>query len=166
MDGMHDQFLTAYDQHADAIFRYCFFRTSSKDVAADLVQETFTKTWAHIAAGGQIQNLKAFLYRTAHNLIVDHYRAHRSDSLDALMDEGFDAGEDETDRWVDRLDGEQALALLSQLPKEYADAVYMRFVEGLSNQEIAEATGALANTVAVRVKRGLAELKNLLSHPK
>ncbi len=165
MGEIHDQFLKAYDEHADALFRYCFFRTSQKEVATDLVQDTFVKTWAHIAQGGTINNLKAFLYRTAHNLVIDHYRGHRTDSLDALMDEGFDAGQDETGRWIDRLDGEQALALLSKLPKEYGEAVYMRYVEDLSNQEIADATGELPNTIAVRIKRGLAQLRDLISQP-
>lgn len=162
MDGQRDRFLEAYDIHADAIYRYCLFKTSSREIAEDLVQEAFARTWAHIAAGGAVENMRAYLYRAAHNLVVDHYRSRRAESLDTLMDEGFDLGEDETARWADRLDGERALALLAKLPREYGEAVYLRFVEGLSNQEIAEATGELPNTVAVRVKRGLAALRDML----
>lgn len=156
-------FIAAYNEHADALYRYCYFKTGKAELAADLVQETYIKVWLSIAKGTAIENLKAFLYRTAHNLVVDEYRSKHTESLDTMQEAGFDPSFDDTDRWIDQLDGERAMALLSQLSEEYRDAVYMRYVQGLSNKEIAELTGQLENTIAVRLKRGVARLRELFA---
>ena len=68
------EFSALYHQHADAIYRHCYFRVHNKDLAEDLTQETFIKTWKYIIEGKEIKNMKAFLYRVALNLIIDHSR--------------------------------------------------------------------------------------------
>lgn len=59
------QFLAAYDEWADAIYRHCFFRVYSKERAEELVQDTFMKTWQYLEKGNEVENLKAFLYKVA-----------------------------------------------------------------------------------------------------
>ncbi len=59
---MEEQFLFAYEQFADAIYRYCFFRVANNAIVAeDLVQEAFTKSWQYMCAGNEVKNLRAFL---------------------------------------------------------------------------------------------------------
>ena len=72
--NQEQQFLKAFERFADAIFKHCFFRVSDREVAKDLVQETFSRTWEHIALGKEVRDYRAFLYRIANNLIVDFYR--------------------------------------------------------------------------------------------
>ena len=50
------EFLDAYQQYADAIYRHCFFRVYNRDLAQDLTQETFIKTWKYISEGKEIKN--------------------------------------------------------------------------------------------------------------
>lgn len=157
-------FEAAYEEHVDALFSYCAFKVSDREVARDLVQETFTKTWLHLAQGGKIDTFKPFLYRTLRNCIIDHYRKKKSVSLDALAEDGFDPGEDTSERLLDSLDGTRAKALLGKLPEEYADIIYMRYIEEMSLEEIAQATGLTKNTAGVRVHRGLQKLKALFEH--
>src|SRR3989344_7747615 len=68
------EFLDAYEQHADAIYRHCYFRVYNEDLAKDLSQETFIKTWKYVTEVKEIKNIKAFLYRVAVNLIIDNSR--------------------------------------------------------------------------------------------
>lgn len=78
MDSQREaQFLDSYREHTDALFRYCYFKTLNRDEAKDMLQETFVKTWEYIRNGGEVINMKAFLYRTAHNIVVDHYRKRK-----------------------------------------------------------------------------------------
>jgi len=86
-------FLKAYDELSDALFRHSFFRVSNKEVALDMVQDAFMKTWNHIVGGKIIENYKAFLYHVMNNLIIDYYRKSKSSSLDVLLDDGFDPGD-------------------------------------------------------------------------
>src|SRR3989338_7817957 len=67
-------FKNAYQQYVDAIYRHCYFRVYNQDLAEDLTQETFIKTWKYIADGKEIKNIKAFLYKVALNLIIDNSR--------------------------------------------------------------------------------------------
>src|SRR5438045_2414242 len=79
------EFLKAYDEYADAIFKHCYFRVSSRTKAEDLTQETFMKAWHYFAEGSVIENVKALLYRIATNLIIDEYRRKKEESLENLM---------------------------------------------------------------------------------
>ncbi|HLP43841.1 MAG TPA: RNA polymerase sigma factor [Candidatus Nanoarchaeia archaeon] len=156
------QFLDVYKQNADAIFRYCLLRVSDRELAKDIAQDTFTKVWQYAAKGEKIENLRAFLYTTARNLIIDHYRKKQATSLDNMMEQGFDVGIDPHQPLMDRLDGEKALALLGSIPEKYRDAIYLQYVEGLSVKEIAQITSETENNISVRIHRGLQKLRMIL----
>src|SRR4051812_784750 len=86
-----DEFLKSFAENSDALFRYCFFRIGDRERSLDLVQDAFMKTWNYLYQGNTIENFRAFLYRTAGNLIVDEYRRRKSEpSLDLLAEEGFE----------------------------------------------------------------------------
>lgn len=156
------KFLEIYKQNADAIFRYCFLRTSDREIAKDLAQETFLKVWQYAGKGEAVLNPRALMFTTARNLIIDHYRKKKSSSLDNLMEQGFDVGVDFGESLMDKLDGAKALAVLGSIPEKYRDAIYLQYVEGLTVKEIAEVTGESENNISVRIHRGLQKLRSLL----
>lgn len=155
-----------YEELADAIYRHCFFRVSSKELAEDLTQETFTKTWAYLSQGNTIDNPKAFLFRIAGNLVVDHYRRKKESSLDALAEGGFDPMGDDEQSILTASAAKQALASLEQLDFEYREILTMRYVSDLSIGEIAETIGESENVVSVRIHRGVQKLKKILHYEK
>ena len=156
--------MAAYEAHSDAIFRYCYFQTSNREVALDLSQDTFTKTWQYIADGKEVDNIKAFLYRVAKNLIIDWRRKKKSGSLDALLDEGFDYEEDydEMERQETAFEAGQAKEALGQIKKSYKEVLTLRYIDGMSVKDIAEKLGAAENTISVRIHRGLQKLNDIL----
>lgn len=81
------EFTQAYEEHADALFRHCYFRVSNRERALELTQEAFMKTWDSVAQGKEINNYRAFLFRVLNNLIIDEYRKKKSTSLDALLEQ-------------------------------------------------------------------------------
>ncbi len=162
MNSREDDFLAAYHEYNDALFRYSYFKVSDREKAIDLVQECFTKTWSYLAGGGTINSFKPFLYRTLTNLIIDSYRQKKHASLDVLAEEGFDPGEDPSDDLINSLDGEKIIALLQKLPDEYRDVLFLRYVNEFSFTEIAKLTGETANALTVRAHRGLEKLKALI----
>jgi RNA polymerase sigma-70 factor, ECF subfamily len=159
-----DDFLEAYNSYSDAIFRYCYYKTSDRERAKDLVQDTFTKAWEYIAAGNEVGNIKAFLYRIANNLIIDGFRKKKSYSLDVLEEQGFDPGVDKTDQLFNQIDGAIALKLLTKIPDTYREVITMRFVEELSIKEIAEILKEKENNISVKLHRGLEKLREIFYH--
>jgi RNA polymerase sigma-70 factor (ECF subfamily) len=161
---MKDAFEQAYALYADALFRYALLKVGDRETAKDVLQDTFKKTWEFIAAGNTITHWRTFLYTAATRLIIDHYRKKKTLSLDLLADSGFEPIDPHTVAPEIMIDGEQAIALLGQLPPDYRDAVFMRYVDELTLSEIAAITGESENTIAVRVHRGLQKLKKLFPY--
>ena len=159
-----EAFTKAYDELSDSIFRHCWFRIGDRERAKDLMQETFTKSWQYISRGEKVDNLKAFLYRVANNLIIDEYRKKKELSLDNLMAEGFEPGVDDRKKNEQEIDARFVLGVVNQLDEKYREAVLMRYIDDLSPKEIAQAVGESENNISVRIHRGLSQLKEILNN--
>lgn len=164
MSSLEQDFIKHYNQHSDAIFRHCFYRVYDRETALDLVQETFAKTWAYLADGHEVKNIRAFLYRTATNLIIDRSRKAPVDSLDQLQDQGFEPPTDSKTGIETAIDLEILLKVIAQLDVIYQEVIRLRYIDGLKPREIAEITGESANVISVRLHRGLAHLEQLLRY--
>ena len=57
-------FQKTYDVHADSVYRFCLLRARAPEDAQDIVQDTFVKFWDYIARGDEVENPKAFIYRS------------------------------------------------------------------------------------------------------
>ncbi len=159
-ESLEMKLLTAYDAHADAIFRYCYFKTSERELAQDMTQDVFLKAWSYMQQERSIENMRAFLYRLADNLVIDWYRKRKSHSLDALMDEGFEPKD--TGRNIEeQTEISLVLAKLQELGENDRKLITLRFVEGLSPKEIGEILGENENVVSVRLHRTLKKLRAL-----
>jgi RNA polymerase sigma-70 factor, ECF subfamily len=159
-------FIEAYDTFADPIFRHCFFKVSSREIAKDLTQETFMKAWKYAREGKEeIENMRAFLYHIANNLIIDHYRKRKESSLDELMEGGYEPKEALShEKLYDVLDANRAVELLQNLPEKYREVILMRYIEELSPGEIGEIIGESENVVSVRIHRALKKAQELFNH--
>ncbi len=163
-------FENTYKNQSDAIFRFCLLRVSNREQALDITQETFLRLWQTLAADKEVLNDKAFLFTIARNLIIDWYRKKKSMSLDRMLQNDreetpFDVVDKTT---LDNLElgpeGRYLLDKIQELSPTARDPVYLRFVEGLSPQEIAEILGISTNAASVRLNRGLSELRKITGY--
>lgn len=159
--------MDAVDENSDSMFRHCIIRVSNREVALDLVQDTFTKTWQYVVDGNDVTNFRAFFYRVLNNLIIDHYRKKKDYSLESMVGEDTpleifeDLRSEESETWVNTLDGGKVLEKVEELPEIYRQTLTMRYVDGFAPQEIAEMIGESENVVSVRLYRGIRKLKKL-----
>ncbi|TSC58862.1 MAG: RNA polymerase sigma factor, sigma-70 family [Candidatus Peregrinibacteria bacterium Greene0416_19] len=156
-------FEQAFHEYRDGIFRHCYFHVFDREGALDLTQETFVKTWQYVAGGNDIENVQAFLYKVATNLIYNDARRKKALSLETLQEEGFDPPSHDENLARDVIAEERVLRVLQKIEEPYRSAVTLRFIEGLQPAEIAEATGETANTISVRINRGLKQLRSHLN---
>ncbi len=161
-DSQEKQFKESFEMFSDDLFRHSFFRVSNREVALDLVQDTFMKTWNHIVQGNEIDNIRAFLYRVLNNLIIDYYRKSKASSLDNLIDEGFDPHDDSHGKAIFEAEISLVKRYLSNLTQKDQDVVLMRYMDGLSVSEIAKSLGETENAVSVRVHRAVQKLKEFM----
>jgi RNA polymerase sigma-70 factor (ECF subfamily) len=157
-----------YDEHHDNIFKYLWLRVGDRQVAEDLTGDVFIRMMSALPnyrlAGAPF---RAWLYRIAHNLIVDHFRRANLRTpvpLEAIEEQ---AREDDPLAAVDRkLLVERLQHALSQLDQLQREVVALRFVVGLSLQEVAQVIGRSEAAVKSLQHRGLAALRRALSEEK
>jgi len=164
--GYEAQFLQAYDEYNDALFRHAKLRISNHERAIDLVHDTYTKVWAYVRQGYEIKTFRPFLYKVLNNLIIDEYRKKKESSLDALLDqEGVDEGsfdelsESSVEALAATIDGRKAFALLEELPDTYREVIILKFVDGLGPKEMSELIEEKENVISVRIHRALKILR-------
>ncbi len=170
---LNRRFTKIYQNHADAIFRFCLLRVADREQALDITEETFVRLWqTFIGQRGneEVNNPKAFLLTVAQRLIIDWYRKKKTLSLDNLF-----AGDDDTEKQNEPADvtttdlniaaeGRFILERLNDLDEIDKNVIRLRFVEGLSPPEIGAMLGISANATSVRINRGLKRLRNLTGY--
>jgi RNA polymerase sigma-70 factor, ECF subfamily len=159
------RFLDFYENYADEIFRFCFFRVFDRERGRELMQESFMRLWQEIVKGKEIRNMRPFLYKIARNLVIDHARKKKEESLEAIQDTLRMPVDDTVRQRQDQaIDNQEATQVLQGIEEPYREAVTMRYLHGLKPREIAAITGQTANVVSVRIRRGLDQLRNKLEH--
>lgn len=166
--ALQEQFTTIYQAQSDAIFRFCVLRVSDREQALDLVQETFARLWQSLTKGQKIDNARGFLFTVAQRLVIDWYRKKKAVPFNRLESEEEDAAFDPPDTTLEGLglgaEGRYLLGKIGEIGPSNRQAVYLRFVEGLSPGEIGDILGVSANAASVRINRGLAELRKIAGY--
>lgn len=175
MEDRTKQFSGIFESHSDELFRHAFLRLSDRERALELTQETFLKAWSYVSRGEEVRQPRSFLYRILNNLIIDEYRKHKSQSLDAMLENEETSTSVEAELLRDDIDIEEeamtrfesarALKALEQLGEAHRSVLVLRYIDGLSPSEIAESLGESENTISVRIHRGIKKLRALLEQP-
>lgn len=155
------QFLEAFDKYSDDIFRYCYYRVFDRDRAKDLAQETYCRTWKYIIDGHKVENIRAFLYKTAKNMIIDDSRKKKSVSLDQMTERGFAPSITQPEKSEEYFMGQEILKIVQSLDEKYRDVIIMRYINDLSIKEISLILGETENNIYVRVSRGFTKVKEI-----
>jgi RNA polymerase sigma-70 factor (ECF subfamily) len=166
MDINTAQFEAIYDEFAPRIFKFCYFRVSSREEAEDIASLTFIRAWDHVQAGKDVMNVQGFLYRIANNLIIDFYRK-KKDKRDLSLDDPKNPIDiPETANFVEalnlRMTVNQVQATLAKLHDNYRDVIVMKYINDLSIKEIAAALETSENNISVRLHRAVEKLKQLM----
>ena len=160
------QFADIYDHFAPKIFKYCYFRVSSREEAEDIASQVFIRAWDHIIAGGRVTNIQGFLYRIASNLVIDFYRKRRDRRETSLDDPQNPIDIPDTSDPSEKLDRKVKIKALSEklrlLPDHYQEIIVLKYVNDLSIQEIAMMMQTSENNISVRMHRAIEKLKSLI----
>ena len=154
-------FLKVYDKHADAIYRHCLFRLFNAELAKEFMQEAFLRGWK-VLNEKKVENIRALVYKIANNLIIDHARRQKEESLERRMESGWEPSQSGKEQLEDFVDAQQLLEISKQLPEEFRTVIIMRYLDGLKPREIAEILEEDTNLISVRIHRGKSALQKLV----
>ncbi|MBI2452925.1 MAG: RNA polymerase sigma factor [Parcubacteria group bacterium] len=160
--NMKERFSKAYDEHVSSIYRFCYLKVGSRDIAEDLSSEVFLRFWKQLNSS-RIDNDKAFLYGIARNVIADHYRKRHTPSV-SLEGNVLNIAADPylADIAAVSSDMEQVRKALSELNDEYQNLVIWHYLDELSISEIAKIEEKSEESVRVQLHRALNQLRDRL----
>lgn len=154
-----------FDTYYVSLYRYIYTHVGHVETAEDLAAEVFHRLLAGLHNGrGPRRRLKPWLFRVAHNVVVDDIRrqSHRNhlplDEHVALLDES--PVDEQAEQAVLMAATQQALAHLT--PKQRA-VITLKFVAGMDNAEVAHSLSLPVGAVKALQHRGLAALRRTLS---
>jgi RNA polymerase sigma-70 factor (ECF subfamily) len=152
-----------YDQYAPRIYAYIYRRVGNAHLAEDLTGDVFVRVLQAIQSERFWHtSFQAWLYRIAHNLVVDYYRRHPS-AVDAEMDEGIPStGEDLALGVEERIYHQRLHAAMRRLTPGQQQVLTLRFGEGMTARGVAEVMEKSVGAVEALQHRGLAALRRIL----
>lgn len=158
--GDREAFGDLYERYLDEIYRYLTYRFADEAEVEDMTEMVFLKAWEVLPRSrAPIRNIRAWLYRVAHNLLVDRHRTERSGvSLDAAAERPD--GKPPPEAAVQQAQSAERVAwMVSQLPPREQQVLVCRFVSGLSHAETARVMSLKESHVRVLQYRALKELR-------
>ena len=162
-EGDHQAFEHLFMRYNEAIHHLFEQRLSDKDVANDLLQETFIKVYLHIGDYSESYTFGQWIYTIARNTLVDYLR-RRAD--DVSIDEKFIAPMATTPSPEESVIINQRTAhfeaSLNEIPEDYRQIIEMRFLDEYSYEEIAEKLGRPLNTIKTQIRRAKAAVCKMI----
>jgi len=155
-----------YRDWREELERFLTRRLSSPDLAAELAQEAFVRLM-RVDPPSLVRDPRAWLFRTASNLAIDHHRSAARAPFQAVDDAVRENVADPTPTQemaaLSREELEVVRKAIEDLPPRGREVFKLSRFEGLSYSEIAERLGISRNTVVVHMVRSLAHCKQRLN---
>ncbi len=167
--GEAEAFGVLYERHAAAIYRYLYAHLGSHPDAEDLTSEVFLRAW-HFLPRYRHRGVpfRAFLFRIAHNKLIDHYRQKRN-KTELLHGEAsplIDNQNGPAESLIDKLNRLELSGILAGLREDYRTVLVLRFFSQLSPIETAAVMQRSTGAVRVLQHRALAELRKRINEKK
>jgi RNA polymerase sigma-70 factor (ECF subfamily) len=157
-------FAAIYERYYQKIYNYIYYRVSDGVMAEDLCADVFVKALEAIDSYTfQGIPFSAWLYRIAGNLVIDHYRRQPTQPETSLEDTRPLVEEEGPGHSLERhFDHQELRRALHGLTSDQQQVVLLKFVDGLSNSEVAQILGKTEGAVKSLQHRALASLDRLM----
>ena len=156
------RFETVVNAYAKDAFRYAFWLCKDRDIAEDIVQESFTRAWKSLDQLTDDKAAKSWLFT-----IVRRENARRFERskppMETLETNEIIASKGNYDTSIEAFVLRQALARLNE---EYREPLILQVIGGYSMEEIAQQLGLSKGAVMTRVHRARKKLRDALGEPK
>jgi RNA polymerase sigma-70 factor (ECF subfamily) len=155
---------TLYDQYVDRIYSYIYHRVGQVDLAEDLTGQVFMRMLEALHGGQPWRtSFSGWLFRIAHNLVIDHYRRRGRATFVDIDDVTASSPDDEPSQSVEaRLDCEQLRQALHRVTEEQAQVITLRFLEDMSIAETAGVMGKSEGSIKALQYRAVLALRRVM----
>lgn len=154
-----DEYNKCVQHFSDGLLRFVLSNIRNRELAEDIVQETFVKVWER-HDGIPLEKAKPYLFTTAYHALIDQTRRKENTAFDTEEAASFVNAQSGSPHYPDVQEVlHQALATL---PEIQASVILLRDYEGYSYEEIGHILNLTESQVKVYIFRGRTALKNYL----
>lgn len=160
--GDVDSFARLYDIFITPVYRYIYYKVNPVEVE-DLTELVFLKIWENIQKYQKgAYSFSAWVFRIARNLVIDHYRLFKDTA--ELTDQYADEREHVSPkvRAEESLTKEHLKLALNKLQNAHREILLLKFMEDLSNEEIAAMLDKTEGSLRIMQFRALKALRKIL----
>ena len=170
VNGENQAFDVLVERYKDRVYSYIYHSVKNEDLADDIFQDTFVKAITTINQGRYTENGKflPWIFRIAHNLIIDSFRQEKSENTQSCDVEDVDIlnrkdlSESTIEEQIVTEQIYQAVKhLVHALPKSQRDVLTMRYYKNMSFKEIAESTNVSINTALGRMRYAILNMRRI-----
>lgn len=153
-----------YEYFLGEIYHFVLYKIGNTNIAEDITEETFLNTWLSLPRvykkDGKIENLRAWLYRTARNKVIDYYRKKKPVEIkEKLIPINKPSPEAITEQHAL---SERLKKSVLALDPDFQEIIILRFINQLSHKETAHIMDISENYSRVLQYRALKKLKEIL----
>lgn len=151
-----------YDAYSPGVYRYAMRLLGDANLAEDCVADTFYRYLKVLRTGsGPADHLQAYLYRIAHNWIVDSYRRQPTPPLP--IDDEIPAADNDPLYIVSvSLQKQRVRKALMQLTVDQRQVILLKYLEGWPNKDVARLLHKQIGAIKTLQHRALLALRRLL----
>lgn len=143
------------------LLRFAIQFLKNEDEAKDVIQDVFLKLWQKRDELEKIENIEAFAMRMTRNRCLDIIRANKTIPIDAETDRKIKEETVDVHNQVELTESaNQIKKLINQLPDLQRTVMYLRDIEQLSYEEIAETTELQLNAIRVNLSRARKKVRD------
>lgn len=152
-----------YDQHYLSIYRFIFRQIGDVEVSREISSDVFHRMVKHNQNSTvHREYLTSWLYCVARNLLVDHYRRQQHRDHLSFDDELIESSHDTAENAEIQIRTEKMRLALMKLTPDQRQVIVLKFMEGFSNQEVADTLSKPVGAVKALQHRALVALRHLL----
>lgn len=161
VQGDREAFAQLVMFYNEALYRWVARLTGNSHAAEDLVQDTFVRAYQAITRLRPDTNLKAWLFRIAHNAYANWVR-NRKGRNSTLPDEVLDTQAGPEELAQENETSQKLQQAIDKLPEEWKAALLLRIEEDMAFREMAVALGTTEETARWRVYKARQKLMETL----
>lgn len=152
-----------YDLHHPSIYRFIYRQIGDVDISRELASEVFCRMLQALKKDAEmIQHLVPWLFCTARNLVIDHFRRQQFRNHLPFREELVESPNNTAEAAAFRVSARQMRDALQELTPDQRQVILLKFLEGLSNQEVADALLKPVGAIKSLQHRALCALRDLL----
>ena len=130
-----------YEENLTAIYRFIYSKVGNREEAEDLTSQVFVKAVRTLDQARGTPSIQSWLFQVARTTVADHWRQFyrlRVNSLDDLLDSGWEGPIEEAHDLRSYLPDVRVQRLMEQLPPRYREVLNYRFLLNFTIRETAE----------------------------